>query len=362
MVYDCDVLIVGAGPTGMSAALQLHELGLSCVLVDKHIAGLGFSRAILVNRASLSLLEPFGVAEAIRQKGRALRHIAFHDDQQVILQGDYSEDEHHAYMLPQLETEACLLAALNQRGVDVRRGVTFESATADDQGVTSTLYDADRQAITLRSRYLIGADGYHSKVREILGINYPITDLARPIVTLDAQLASDHPLMGEVDIWLKYGGVMASFRIADDVTRLVLSAGITMAQAQSHFKIERVMWQSTFEVHFAIADHYGAGRVWLAGDAVHVHSPMGGRGMNMGIADGVALAQAIHTGDFADYEHTRRSVAQQWVHANQRLTVAIMGNPTRTRWLGQIARRVLPLANRLSGGRLMHSFLEEVAE
>ena len=326
---DHDVLIVGAGPTGMTAALALAQKGKSVRIIDKHAGRLAYSRAILVNSASLRIMDDLGLASSIAEASLSLTGVEFHDGARRILSAAFPQNQGRpsAVLLPQLRTEQCMEAALARAGIVIERPLALTDFTQDAQGVCARLSEgADGVAnggteTTMRARYLIGADGYHSTVRARLGVPYNGADLPNPLLCLD--IRTPHwPFAAEAVFKRHSQGFIAVFRMTRDSARIVCT---NPAQADDAVRWlggtpRDVLWQSLFQVHFATAERYGEGRVWLAGDAAHVHSPLGGRGMNMGIMDGMALAGAICSGDFQAFEAERRSAAHSWVERNRKLT------------------------------------------
>ena len=131
----------------------------------------------------------------------------------------------------------------------------------------------------------------------------------------------------DVVIWIMPAGAVIAMKCGDRTVRFAATnkAAFDALGFSSH--IEQTTWESVFEVYFAQVDTYGKDRVWLAGDAAHVHSPVGGRGMNMGIADGVRFAQAVKDADFSAYARDRHSVSEAWVKQN-RIFTELMSNQT----------------------------------
>ena len=342
MDFDGDVLIAGGGPTGMTAALALAEAGQRVVIVDKHPHGLDFSRAILVNSSTLASLARFGVADRIAARGRPLRSLRLCGPSGPLVSGRLDEAEAHGpqpILLPQLETEACLREALAARGVTVERPCALVGFTQDGEGVSATLATPGGRR-TLRAKWLIGADGHHSRVREGLGLNY--RTLGRDATMYSADVVMDAPFAEDVCVWLLGVGAGVAMRIGERKLRLAGTSRAVFDTLGFSTRIEATTWEVDFVASFALAERYGEGRVWLAGDAAHVHSPVGGRGMNMGIADGLRLARAILEGDGAAYARERRPVAEAWVATNHRMTQTIS-------WPGMAGRLL-----RLGLGEALH--------
>lgn len=341
---DVDVLIVGAGPSGMAAALAASAQGLTVHIIEKHAQRLPYSRAILVNSSTLALLEPFGVAKPIIAHGVPVRSFAIRRFSGEILSTPIRlpAGSQPLINLPQLQTELCFEAALQARGVGIQRPCELIALVQQVDFVSATLRSADGESRELRARFVVGADGFRSSVRELAGIAYPCVDFPRKIVAMDVEM--DWPYPQDAVVWLEDAGGILGLRLPDGLIRL---AGVDLERLQQvkDFPAPRkVVWKSEFEVHFAHAETYGSGRVWLAGDAAHVHSPVGGRGMNMGIADGIALGKALGSGALSAYGEERLAVAKSWVETNHMLTKVALGTDPSARRKRQMARMALNIA------------------
>jgi len=361
MQIDSDVLIAGGGPTGMSAALGMIALGHRVHIVDKHAHGLDFSRAILVNSSTLAALAPYGVADTIAARGRQVASLAFRGPSGVLASGDIDPANATAprpVFLPQLETEACLREALTARGVEVERPCELVGFTQDAEGVTASL-ETNGVRRSFRSRFLIGADGFHSRVREALRVSFQTVGADMTLYSADVVMTP--PFAEDGCIFLLPEGAGMALRFRDRRVRLAATSRAVFAVLGFDKLIEATTWESDFAAHFALADRYGEGRVWLAGDAAHAHSPVGGRGMNMGIADGLRLARAVHDGDFAGYAAERRGIADSWVRTNRRLSqiVSLQGP------VGALLRKGIRGALRslflLRGEKLVQTLFRQIA-
>jgi 2-polyprenyl-6-methoxyphenol hydroxylase-like FAD-dependent oxidoreductase len=229
----------------------------------------------------------------------------------------------------QAVTERVLLDRLEQLGGQVLRPRTLRSLSQDDAGATATLDDGS----SLRARYVVGCDGMHSVVREQAGIGFSGGTYGESFVLADVRLSGAVP-RDEVMLYFSPAGMVVVAPLPDGVNRIVATVdeapeqpSIEYVQAlldargpqQQRVSVDAVVWGSRFRVHHRLADVYRAGRVLLAGDAAHVHSPAGGQGMNVGILDAMHLAGALVKalgGDEAAldaYGTERRPVAKQVV-------------------------------------------------
>jgi 2-polyprenyl-6-methoxyphenol hydroxylase-like FAD-dependent oxidoreductase len=360
--YDCDVLIAGAGPTGMSAAIALHDFGYKVMIIDRHETSLDFSRAILVNSSALRALKPFGIHEKIGKAGIPFTSMAIRGPGGDILSGPVgapSTDGIRPISLPQLETERCLNEGLSERGLEVERPLTLVSFQQDESKVES-LVEGPRGTRTMISRYLLGADGAHSKVREILNIDYHRTPEPLRMYSQDAMLAWESE--PDLVIWILDSGAVMAMRIGNDRVRFAATTRASFEELGLSQRIQKTTWESDFEVHFAQVNTYGKDRVWIAGDAAHIHSPIGGRGMNMGIADGIRFAEAVRDGYFEAYAADRHQVSGSWVSKNRRFTTLVSDSSLKGRAFRTLIRAGYRTASAVFGGKAAQKIFSVMAQ
>jgi 2-polyprenyl-6-methoxyphenol hydroxylase-like FAD-dependent oxidoreductase len=336
---DTDVLIVGAGPTGLTLATALATRGVRALLIDSQAAGANTSRAAVVHARTLEVLEPLGVAHTLVSRGIPAQRFTIRDRDRVLVPIGF-EDLPTAYpytlMISQATTEGVLLERLLGLGGQVRRPRTLVGLTQDSAKATAVLDDGSR----VSARFVVGADGMHSAVREHAGIPFTGGSYAESFVLADVRLSGALP-SDEVILYFSPAGMVVVAPLPGGVHRIVATVAdapekpdVAFVQALLDTRgpqrepafVHEVLWGSRFRVHHRIADSYRAGRVVLAGDAAHVHSPAGGLGMNAGILDATTLADALvaalagDTGALDAYGAQRRPVAEQIVALADRLT------------------------------------------
>lgn len=364
---DTDVLVVGAGPTGLALALGLCRAGIRHLVVDKLDHGQNTSRAAVIHAHTLEVLERLGVAGTLAQRGMQVPRFRVRDRDRALLELRFDQlPSRHPYllMLPQDVTEQVLEQALVAAGGGVRRGCTVESLTDDGDAVTATVATAaGRQQ--LRARYVVGADGMHSLVREMAGIGFAGAAYEESFVLADVDL--DWPLgNGEVALFFAPAGLLVVAPLPNGSFRLVATLAAAperpeLADVQALLdtrgprrrpgKVDRVHWSSRFRLHHRVADHYRRGRLLLVGDAAHVHSPAGGQGMNTGLVDACVLAALLADvlqGRRAEteldrYERLRRPAAQQVLRLAGGLTAMATVRGVGRRWLRNLRLRLLNL-------------------
>ncbi|MDP9168128.1 MAG: FAD-dependent oxidoreductase [Actinomycetota bacterium] len=373
-MHDTDVLIVGAGPTGLTLAAALLVKGRSVLLVDRQAHGANTSRAAGVNARTLEVLEGIDVTRRLVKEGIEAPRFAIRDGSRALLSIDFSALA-TAYpftlLVPQSTTERLLLDRVRELGGDVVRPKTLATIATDPTGVTATFDDGD----TVRARYLVGADGMHSTVRTLAGIGFSGGAYEDSFVLADARLSGDAPT-DEVRLFWASGGLTVvaplpngDFRVvapvddAPEIPSVEFVQRILDARGPGGITVTSIAWGSRFRIHHRVADTYRAGSILLAGDAAHVHSPAGGQGMNLGIQDAVVLADALSEvldgGSDAlldAYGASRRPIALQVVALTDRLTrLATLPRglrPARNavlRMIGHMPRATQALAARLSG-------------
>ncbi|MFE3228932.1 FAD-dependent monooxygenase [Nocardia sp. NPDC059228] len=340
------VVIVGAGPAGLTAGIALADAGVNVVLLDKLAEGANTSRAVVVHARTLEVLEQFGVTETLLERGIVVPHFVMRDGDHALARISF-EGLPTAYpytvMIGQESTEAILLARLEKAGGQVHRHTEVTGVVQDADGVTVSFTDADGAPNSVRADWVIGADGMHSPVREAAGIGFTGATYPESFVLADVRMTWPDP-RDEVSLHLSPEGVTVvaplpdpqpdRFRIVATVADAPEHQDLAYVQALvdarrpgAHAKIEEIVWSSRFRVHHRVADHYRAGRILLAGDAAHVHSPAGGQGMNTGIQDAAMLGRllaAVVAGapesNLDEYEQTRRPVALGVVGFTDRMT------------------------------------------
>ncbi len=375
-MYDTDVLVVGAGPTGLTLAASLIARGVRTTVVDRLAAGANTSRAAVVNARTLEVLEGLDVARRLVKEGVHAPRFSIRDGSRTLIPIDFSvlpTDYAYSLMLPQCTTEQLLLDRLVELGGTVTRPKTLTAIEQDADGVTATFDDGE----VIRARYAVGADGIRSVVREQAGIGFRGGQYEESFTLADVRLRGEAPV-DEVILFWATAGLTVVAPLPGGVHRIVapVSDAPEVPSAQfiqqlldtrglgtGRMVVTDVVWGSRFRIHHRVADTFRAGRLLLAGDAAHVHSPAGGQGMNLGIQDAVALSAALV--DVLDggpdtlldeYSAARRPIARQVVALTDRLTrlatLPRAARPVRNSAMslaGRIPGVRLALARRLSG-------------
>ncbi|MDQ2723339.1 MAG: FAD-dependent monooxygenase [Actinomycetota bacterium] len=355
---DTEVLVVGGGPVGLTAAVELRRRAVEVMVIDRLLAPAPYAKAVGVQPRTVELWDAAGLARRALDAAVTMRgQLTFVDGAQTSrLELQLPDDvPYHFVALPQYETERVLAEALAGHGTRVGRGVELVRFTQDADMVTSTVHDDGGQR-TVTSRYLIGADGAHSVVRKGLGLTFDGDAFAEEYMLADVEVDWDMPtgygirashqtdgVTDDVLVCIPLPGTKRyriSMLVPDELSTKGTAAdgiahGLEGGAAPQLHHIQAVLdrlspepvtasnlrWSSVFRISHRLVDRYGVGRVFVAGDAAHIHPPTGAQGMNTGVQDaynlGWKLALAVH-GSAADgllesYQAERHPVGEEVV-------------------------------------------------
>lgn len=309
IVYDVmKTLVIGAGPTGLTAALALVARGVSCRIVERRTEPSVLSRAVGIMPVTIDLLAPLAAAAPILAEAMPLRQISLTRAAKPLMRLDNRDSEYKDRVilgLPQNRTEEILRGVLAQSGVHVEYGLTVKHVSTDPEQVSAEFSDGSSETYD----WAIAADGMKSKTREQLGIAYPGYDLVGEWSIADVDVAGEfNPELVMLDVQSADGVFTMVLPIERRRARLVSSTPDALAALVHRVDIENVRRAATFQISVRQAESYRKNRVLLAGDAAHCHSPLGGKGMNLGMADAVAAAHAITSGKVDAYSSERHRI------------------------------------------------------
>ncbi|GAB7104201.1 hypothetical protein JCM4814A_25150 [Streptomyces phaeofaciens JCM 4814] len=357
MSERADVLVVGAGPTGLFTACELLRRGVGVRLIDRAEGPSTTPKALALWPRALDLLDDLGVGGALRAAALPVTGLDYFSGGTPLASFTIPEELRPVH-LPQYETERLLTARLHELGGKIERGarllafddVDYGGRIDATDGVTAVVEHGDAGVRRVRASFVVGADGAASAVRGALGIGFQGTTYPLSFALIDARVEGELPA-GRLLYYQAASGTLMIAPLPGGVFRIlaVLPEGgerVTVESMQRLLDergpggvvITEPVWQTVYRVHARTATEYQRGRVFLAGDSAHVHSPAGGQGMNNGLQDGFQLAwklAAVLGGDspaslLADYTAERSEATDRIVADTDRQTRAWMAR-TRTR-------------------------------
>ena len=311
---DTSVLVIGAGPTGLTMAIELARAHIPFRLIDKAKQGAKYSQALIVQARTLEQFERYGIAEKAVQRGRKIATGSVFSEGRKIasleldrIPGKYP----YALVLPQNETEQLLTEHLQELGGQIERGCELISFDNRDNGITAELQH-ENGTEQVSARWMAGCDGAHSTVRKSLDVPFPGNTVGFSFLLGDLEMTGPDVPGDELRIYLHRGELVFIGRLSDKIYRVIAAPGKEPRPGETEHQpelpdfqeaIDRCggdgitvvssIWTSPFRINQRKAESYRVRSVFLAGDACHIHSPFGGQGMNTGIQDAANLGWKI---------------------------------------------------------------------
>jgi len=379
MTAPLDVLVVGAGPTGLALAAQLRTYGSAFRIIDRSLDRAHESRALAIQPRTLEALAPFGVTDELVGRGNPAMQLRMHLPRRVVQIPLFDiglADTAYPFLLflSQAETESVLSEHLRGQGVHVERGTELVRLERNGSSVTCRLRRGDGTEEAVEARYVVGCDGAHSTVRAQAGIGF--AGYAYPQTFLLADLEVDGLEPDAVHTYMSGPGVLFFFPLGSPATWRMLTMRppqapytdvdlgllqeITDQYAGDRLTLRDPVWMTDFRLHNRGAANYRSGPFFLAGDAAHIHSPAGAQGMNTGIQDALNLgwklalvSQGRAPEEWLEtYDAERAPVGRSVLRFTDRaFTIGTSSNPVIRFARTRLAPRLAPLALRVTGPR-----------
>lgn len=364
------ILIVGAGPTGLVLAAELARRGVVPRIIDAGRPDVRESRAVAVVARSLEVLDDLGIATAAIERGVPLHALNFYQGSTVLAQLDVTAVDSPFPMdlcIAQWQTTEILREKVAELGVDIEWETRLTAHQSNGAGVTAQIVDSSGRAELCETSWLIGCDGSHSTVRESSGIGWETDDLQRGFILGD--FVADWPISRDrFHVWFAKNGLVAVFPMPGGYWRALVSTPDDNPPRDPRLTdfvdsvaertpldphLRELQWSSAFIAREGLAARFRHGRVLLAGDAAHSHSPIGGQGMNTGMQDAYNLGwklALVATGEcdpalFDTYEAERRPVAVAVINATSIATRVATGSALVARRARRHALRVFSQFN-----------------
>lgn len=351
---DLDVLICGAGPTGLAMAAEAARLGLRYRIIDKASHGALHSQALVVQARTLEQFERYEIAQRAIEYGRRLRRIRIYSEGRRVVEASLEEipgSYPFVLFLPQTQTERLLVEHVEAQGGRIEREAELRALTERDACVDVEIARADGTSERTSCAYLIGADGAHSTVRHLLGMPFEGGSVQHDFFLGDLRVQGDVP-DDELSVHLRHGNLVFVGRMDDTHCRFIVALQddpMTREPTVDDFqraidlcgienlRVSDPLWMTSFHVSERRTPAYSRGRVFLAGDATNIHSPVGGQGMNTGIQDAanlvwkIALVQSgrARPSLLDSYDAERKPVSD----ALMRVTAVTLRAATSSNWL-----------------------------
>jgi 2-polyprenyl-6-methoxyphenol hydroxylase-like FAD-dependent oxidoreductase len=363
-----DVVVVGAGPTGLAVACGLRAAGVAVKVLDGAAGPAMTSRALGLQPRGVEVLDRLGALGDLPERALPINKVIVTVESRELARLQVGSAMQRlggrtGLIISQAEIEAELRKRLAELGGTIEWGHRVTGLAPRTDGVSVRLDDDSE----IEAGWVIGADGAHSVVRNALDVRFPGVPLVEQFLLADVHADLDRP-RDAASVWIRGTQLLAAFPLPDDIWRLMAPAPTQFGdqpqqdkivdflgarlRAEAGGTIGTVEWTSSFRIQRRLADTYRRGRVLLAGDAAHIHSPLGGQGMNTGIGDAenVAWKLALVIDGRADdslldtYDAERRPIAEDVLESTSGLTEIVVGQSRVARLVRD--RIAVPLMNR----------------
>ena len=342
------LLIIGAGPVGLSAALFLSFKGLIPKIIDKLPEPSKHSKALAINARTLDLFSKFGLAEEFVKNAYNLKGANIFKNEHKIAKLDLtSVNISHKYpfvvVQEQSESEKVMIELLKKRNIFVERGVGLAKIVNLEKQVEVELQNINNgHIIKSRFDYVFSADGAHSIVRKSLGLNFAGETYDETWSLYDARFNTKFNNC-EFYIHMKDNYFIFLAPIKDNIWRIFSNNSAVLSHLPKGIQVLEILWESKFTISHRVIEKFNVGNVYFGGDSAHVHSPAGGRGMNLGIEDAFVFSELLEKNQLNNYNSVRQKAVNQTVKKINFLTNIIRGRSFFSRVFRYFARLIVPI-------------------
>lgn len=308
-------LIIGAGPVGMAAAALLSRYDIVPRIVDKRAEPSRYSKALAINPRTLELLEKSGLTDKLLALGRKIHGATIHRNGRVIAEIDFEDIEHRfpfMLALSQASTERVLREDLAERGIEIERSLELVESPNLAEGQANLVHVETQANETIEAPWILATDGAHSIARKSVHVPFPGDTYDRAWVLDDIPLATDFA-PDRAHIKLQDDGFLFMLPVftgeekpgEPTVWRVIGNYPEPLSQLTESTPVGESLWNSSFHIAHRLVESMNVGKVYFAGDAAHLHSPVGARGMNLGIEDARVFAELAKRDELALYHQQR---------------------------------------------------------
>ncbi len=340
------ILIVGAGPSGLSLALELAYLGIVPDIIDKKKSPSTLSRAVGIIPVTMDLLEASGAASQLRKEAVEVERALFYKDAKLLidLELDILKDSNQRlFSLAQDRTETILSECLAKYGVKVNYSSCLEDLEQNETRINAIIngkedfYD-----------YVVGADGVYSQVRQSVGIKYSGFELEEDWSIADVYV-KDEQFSRSFNVYFQNSNkITLLIPLEKNRLRIISNSANALETIPKELEICEIKKEASFKIGIKQALRYQEGRVFLVGDAAHCHSSVGGRGMNLGIADAIDLAHRFKNNDLGSYHKVRHKIGKDLIAGTEQARKLILSKNDFPRNLIFVLLKIVSKSNFLS--------------
>ena len=367
---DVQVLVVGAGPAGLTLASELLAQGVSTRIIDQRDGAVTESRALALHARSLELFDAAGIADRLVAAGQPMRRMHMYLDGTELIRLEFRHNRSrfgYGLGIPQRETELILRERIAELGGEVAPRTELLAFEQSETGVVARVKDAGGAVQSIRAEFMVGCDGAHSRVRNGLGLAFEGRPYPERWLMADGRVDWNTSPDESHAFFLSRGGAVVLLPLPGGLWRVVLpfvgeraAGNPTLGEIQTlidqrasrKLVLSDPIWLTDFSCQLRLAERYKVGRVFLAGDAAHVHTPAGGQGMNVAMQDafnlawklGLVLSSSSPEWLLDTYEAERRPVAEGVLKLTDGIvTMARITSPVKR----LLRDTIVPLASRL---------------